>query len=123
MPIMMDAHQILSVPIRVAQCREIDVEIANGDNRAGVISLGVLLTDESGLQKRVLDLGQQPIVSTELSEFSIKSAPVTETLRFAVHQNASLRKFDAITVVVLPDIEHEFITPKIAIQEFQLFGR
>ncbi len=123
MPIMMDAHQSLAASVPIARCREIDVEVANTDNRAGIVPLSVLLSDESSLQKRSIDLGQQPIVPTELTQFAIKSAPVIETLRFAVPANARVRKFNAITVLVLPDIEHEFVTPKIAVQEFQLFAR
>jgi hypothetical protein len=120
---MMDAHQSLAAPIRIARCRKIEVEIANGDNRAGTVSLDVLLTDETSSQKRSVDLGQQPIISTEPGNFSIKSVPVFERLNFAVPANARIRKFNAITVVFIPDIKHEFVAPKIAIQEFQLFAR
>jgi len=122
-PIMMDAHQSLSASVRIARCRKIEVEIANGDNRVGTVSLGVLLTDETSSQKRSVDLGRQPIISTEPGNFSIKSAPVFEKLHFAVPANARIRKFNAITVVFIPDIKHEFVAPKIAVQEFQLFAR
>jgi hypothetical protein len=36
---------------------------------------------------------------------------------------ASLRKFDEITVMLLPDFEHSTIGPKIAIEQFELFPR
>ncbi|MFZ0743938.1 MAG: hypothetical protein WAM85_06010 [Terracidiphilus sp.] len=122
-PLVMDAHQNLSTPIRVARCREIQVEIENRDNRAGAISLGLLLADETSRHKQTLYLGQQPIVTTEPGHFSFKRSPVFETLRFSVPPNASLKKFSEITVLVLPDIEHTFVAPKIAILQFQLFPR
>jgi hypothetical protein len=53
-----------------------------------------------------LYLGQQSIVSTEPSRFSIKSAPVFETLRFSVPASTKIRKFNEITVMLLPDTEH-----------------
>ncbi len=122
-PLIMDAHQSLVVPIRTARCREIQVDIEDRDNRSGLIALGVLLGDSESPHKPDLYLGQQPIVATEPEHFSIKQGPVFETLRFGVPANGNLKKFDRITVLVLPDIEHQFISPKIAIQDFQLLPR
>jgi hypothetical protein len=83
----------------------------------------VLLTDEESSPKRTVYLGQQPIVSTEPGNFFAKTTPVYETLRFAVPADAPLRKFNEITVMFLPDIEHTFLAPKIAIEQFELFPR
>lgn len=121
--VFMDAHQELATPIPIARCREIQVEIENGDNRKGVISLGIFLQDGSSPRKQTIYLGQQTIVSSEPDQFSIKAAPVSETLHFAVPLHAKIRKFDAITVVVLPDVEHAFVGSKIAIEQFELFPR
>ena len=123
MPLIMDAHQYLSSAIRVARCREITVELANRDNRIGAISLGVLLTDGTSAKKPTLYLGEQPIMSTRSEYFSIKSAPVFETLRFPVPLGTRMQKFNEITVLILPDIEHRFEAPKIAIEQFELFPR
>lgn len=123
MPLVMDAHQYLSSSIRVARCREITVELANRDNRIGSISVGILLTDGTSAKNPTLYLGEQPIVSAESGHFSIKSAPVFETLRFSVPLDAKTQKFNEITVLILPDIEHRFEAPKIAIERFELFPR
>ncbi len=123
MPLVMDAHQALGAAIPIARCREIQVEIENRDNRTGVIALGVLLTDAASTKKPTLYLGQQPIVSTEPEHFSFKSAPVVETLRFSVPTGVKIRRFDEITVTMLPDVEHALVGPKIAIKQFQLFPR
>jgi hypothetical protein len=119
-PLMMRAHQEIPAPIPVANCREIDVEIENADNRAGIISLGLLLGDGLPGHERTAYLGQQPIVSTEPGHFYVKPSPTVETLRFIVPREFNLRKFTEITVLVLPDIEHQFVAPRIAIREFSL---
>jgi hypothetical protein len=121
--LVMYAHQKLARAIPTARCRAIEIEIENNDNSEGLISLGVLLTDESSSPKRTLYLGQETIPSTEPGHFLVKTAPSYETLRFAVPPNADLRKFDKLTVMFLPDIEHTFVAPKIAIQQFELFPR
>ncbi|HEY2472747.1 MAG TPA: hypothetical protein VGI45_33490 [Terracidiphilus sp.] len=122
-PVMMHAHQNLPAPIATAACSEIDVEIENADNRAGMVSLGLLLGNGLPGHEQTAYLGQQPIESTEPGRFYIKASPATETLRFAVPANVNLRQFAEITVVVLPDVEHMFVAPRIAIREFRLLPR
>jgi hypothetical protein len=121
--LVMNAHQKLPRAIRTAQCREIEIGIENRDNKAGLISVAVLLTDEESSPKGTLYLGQQPIVSTESERFFVKTTPTYETLRFLVPPDAPMRKFNEITVMFLPDIEHTFVAPKMAIQQFELFPR
>lgn len=122
-PVMMDAHQNLAGPVFTNRCGEIAVVIDNDDNRAGLVSLGLLLSDGLSGHERTAYIGQQPIVSTEPSHFSIKAAPVTETVRFAIPGDSKLNKFTEITVLMLPDTEHMFIAPRIAIREFRLTPR
>jgi hypothetical protein len=123
MPLVMDAHQYLSAAIPIARCREVTVELGNRDNTIGAISLGVLLTDGTSAGKPTLSLGEQPVESTQREHFSIKTTPVFETLHFHVPADARMRKFNEITVLVLPEIEHRYEAPKIAIQQFELFPR
>lgn len=122
-PLLMDAHQELPKAIPLDRCREIDVEVANRDNHTGLIALGLLLGDEASRQKPSLYLGAEPLESTQARHFSYKAAPVSETLRFAVPLDAKIRRFNEITVLVLPDIEHRFLAPKIAIEQFQILPR
>jgi hypothetical protein len=123
MPLVMDAHQTLGAAIPIARCREIQIEIENRDNRKGAIALAALLTDTASHKGTSLYLGRQPIVSTEPEHFSFKSGSVFETLHFLVPASAKMRKFDEITVMMLPDVEHALVGPKIAIKQFQLFPR
>ncbi len=119
----MDAHQSLGTAIPIARCREIQVEIENRDNIIGVVALAVLLTDGASPKEPTLYLGQQLIVSTEPEHFLFKSGSVFETLHFSVPASAKMRNFDEITVMMLPDVEHALVGPKIAIKQFQLFPR
>ena len=123
LPLVMDAHQYLSAAIPIARCREITVEIENRDNTAGAISLGVILTDGTSAKKPTLYLGEQPIVSTQPGHFAYKPRPIFETLHFSIPAHASMRKFSEITVVVLPDVEHAFDAPRLAVEQFQLYPR
>ena len=122
-PVVMEAHQTLGSAIPIARCREIQVEIENRDNRAGTIAMAVVLTEAESTEKPALYLDQKTIISTEPSHFTIKSVPVFETLRFSVPASAKVRKFNEITVMLLPDIEHALVAPKIAIRQFQLLPR
>jgi hypothetical protein len=122
-PVVMTARQSLATPIRTRRCREIEVEIEDRDNVPGPISLALLLTDEGSTQKKTLYLGQQPIMSADPGQFSFKTEPAVETLHFPVPDDPEMRQFSTITVLVLPDIQHRFVAPKIAIQQFQIFPR
>jgi len=122
-PLTMEAVQNLSSPIRLSRCREIQVTVENRDNLRGPIALGLLLTDSSAPGKPSLSLGRQPVLSSEPAQFTIKSVPADEVLCFPIPDRAKIRKFDEITVLFLPDVEHFEVGPKIAIQEFALLPR
>ena len=122
-PLVMDAHQTFGAAIPVARCREIQIQIENRDNRAGAIAMAVLLTDTVSPSRPTLYLEQQPILSTEPAHFSFKPLPVFEMLRFPIPEGASMRRFNEITVMMLPDVEHALVGPKIAIQQFKLLPR
>jgi len=61
LPLMMQAHQYLRSPIRVARCREIRVEIANRENQPGSIVVAVWLKNSSAGEGPAVYLGEQPI--------------------------------------------------------------
>jgi hypothetical protein len=123
LPVVMAAHQNLPAAIPVARCRQIDLQIENRDNVQGPVSLALFLTGARSTEPRDLYLGQQPILSTQPQFFSFKTSPVIETLHFSVPQDPAAKKFTGITVMFLPDIEHHFVAPKIAIDQFQILPR
>ena len=122
-PVVMEAHQIFPASIRAAQVGHIDIEIENRDNRPGPISLGLLLTGTDLREKRILYLGQQPIVSTLPGRFIVKTEPVIETLHFEVPAATAFPSLTGLNLLILPDIEHRFVAPKIAIRQFQFYPR
>jgi hypothetical protein len=122
MPLVMEAHQSLGTPIPIARCREIQVGILNSDSHPGAINIAVLLS-QAGAPSNQLYLGQQPVVTSQPGNLAIKSDPAEETLRFAIPASATLRSFDRITVMFLPDFANSDTGPKIAIQQFQLIPR
>jgi hypothetical protein len=122
-PLMMEAHQRLIGPVRLSRCGEIDVEIQNRDNMRGALALALLLSDSQFPNRPKLYLGRKEIETSLPGFFSYKTAPAFETLRFAIPLTASLRKFDEITVMLLPEVEHSMVGPKIAIEQFELFPR
>ena len=53
----------------------------------------------------------------------LKGSPSFEMLRFAIPEHAKIRKFDEITVTLVPDIGPSLVGPRIAIQQFQFLPR
>ncbi len=123
LPLVMEAHQNLGAQIRVARCREVQVEVMNRDNRPGTIAMGVVLTNSNLPGAPGVTLGEQPLASTEPEHFGTKTAPLIETLRFAVPSGARIRTFNEITVRLIPDSGHAKVGPRIAIRQFQLMPR
>ena len=117
-PLMMEAHQRLIAPVRLSRCRELAVEIENRDNRHASLSIGVLLGDSQQPHAATLYLGERPIQAG-----FVRNSPALETVRFVIPGHSPIRKFDEITVTLLPDQEHLLAGPKISIQRFELFPR
>ena len=123
LPVVMQAHQNLLTSVPVAQCRQIDVQIENRDNLAGRVSLALLLTNDNSVHGRTIYVGQQPIASTDPQHFTLKTEPAVETLHFVVPVSSPGQKFTGITVMLLPDVEHKFIAPRIALEQFEILPR
>lgn len=119
LPLVIQANQSLGRPIRIASCREIQVEIENRDNHPGDIDLGILLKDSSSKGKPTLYLGQQTVGRNPVTG----STPRSQTLRFSIPPHPRIRQFDEITVMLFPNYEHAFVAPKLAIQQFELIPR
>jgi hypothetical protein len=122
-PLIMEAHQTLGAAIPLACCREMQVTIENSDNAPGIIAIGALLTDSTSLGKPTFYLGQQTVLSTEPSRFTVKSSPVPEVLHFPIPDHTRIEEFDEITIVFFPDSERPYTGAKIAIKQFDLVPR
>lgn len=123
LPLMMEADQALAAPVRISRCREIQVAVANRDNRPGRIAIGMILTDSAAPGRPTLFLGRQPVLSTEPDRFTRKLVPVEETLRFALPAHPAIRRFDEITLIVYPDVSRVEVGARLAVEELQLKPR
>jgi hypothetical protein len=123
LPLIMEAHQSLGSSIDLASCRELEVDIRNGDNIPGNILLGVTLTDSRRPGKPSMLLGERAVTSSQLGHFTVKAAPVDEALRYAIPLLRPIGKFDEITVDYVPAPDRAIIGAKIAIQQFVLVPR
>ncbi len=122
-PLIMEARQRLGGAIRLARCREIQVEIENREDEPRAVALAVLLTDSTGPGKPTLHLDQQVLKTTLPDHDRLKGSASFETLRFAIPAHSKIRKFDEITVMFLSDIGPALVGPRIAIQQFQFLPR
>ncbi|HEX8813453.1 MAG TPA: hypothetical protein VF742_15800, partial [Terracidiphilus sp.] len=122
-PLMMQAHQNLAKPIRLSTVREMDVTLLNRDNDPGMLSIGVVLTDSARINKAGLNLGLQPLASTQPDHFTAKTVPVSEKLHFAIPAQSRQRRFDGITVLILPDTSRMHSGAHVAIDHFDLVPR
>lgn len=122
-PLAMQAHQTLAQPVDLRSCGALRVTLRNGDNRRGRIDLGVLLTDSTLPGKPSMDLGTQPIVSTEDEHFSLKVNPVSDELSFTMPQRRTISKFDEITVLFYPNSERVTLGARVGIRQFELVPR
>ena len=124
MPLRMEAHQNLGLPIDLDCCREIDVTVTNADNGAGRIDVALVLTDTDSPGRRAMNLGDQPVVSSESAH---GKEPVTETLKFTIPPSHSgvgpVRRFNEINVVIQPPAERARMGSRIAVEQFELVPR
>jgi hypothetical protein len=124
MPLRMEAHQNLGLPIDLDCCREIDVRVTNADNRPGRIDIALVMTNTESMGGKQLMLGDEPVVSSLSGRASgLDRQPVTETLKFAIPKTAGLRRFDEIDVIIQPSVERAKLGSRVAIEEFQLIPR
>jgi hypothetical protein len=122
-PLAAEAHQSLGSAIKLSQCREIQVEIEDRDREPGEVTMVILLSDSNSPKKPAISLGRQLVISNDPGHPNYRLSPSFKTLRFLIPDHASIRKFDEITVELIPDVEHSLMAPKLAIEQFRLFPR
>ena len=83
----------------------------------------ILLSDSNSPKKPAISLGRQLVISNDPGHPNYRLSPSFKTLRFLIPDHASIRKFDEITVELIPDVEHSLMAPKLAIEQFRLFPR
>lgn len=120
-PLVMEAHQQLGRPIRLAHCREVRMTVDNAEFAPAEISASIVVSDST--TKRTFSLGEQALTSREPVGMELTRSAHRETLRFQVPSHVTLRRFDEITVKIQPDMQHRLTAPKVGIVEFELVPR
>jgi hypothetical protein len=118
-PLRMEAVQKLSQPIDYECCTSLDVSLTDVDTESGPIHLGVLLTDTSAEGRPSVLLGFESVEGSERLVPQARGAQLDVTVRFPVPRSRRMRRFNEITVMVLPTID---LTrgSKVAIEGFTL---
>jgi hypothetical protein len=79
-PLFMEAHQKLPVPVSIACCRAIAMELRNEDRHGGILLLELILVN--GAQK--VSLGTLPVTGSRLLYSMPKGAPFAEFDEFGI---------------------------------------
>ncbi len=115
LPLIMEAHQHLGVPMQFSCCHAIQVELRNADPFATETLLELVLWDTTLLSKPRQSLGLVPVQSTPAGGLA-----TSETLTFPLPAQPRIRHFDAISVRFhRPQFRHTR-SSRIAIQAFIL---
>lgn len=117
-PLRMQGVERLTKPIDPECCAELDVALQDADAQAGAISLGVVLTDTTSRGQPAAILGFESIGSDGASLRSPRDA----TVRFPMQHARGLRRFNQITVVIMPTHAY-WRGAKVAIDGFTLQPR
>jgi hypothetical protein len=116
-PLLMEAHQQLSDPIDLNCCREMQIVFRN-DVSFGAFAVGISLTDSHSQGKLSQNLGVKYVAPRSADKPPGNTSPVEETLIFPFPKPGTIKKFDAITVILLPDAEHLTAGRKVAVERF-----
>jgi hypothetical protein len=116
-PLLMEAHQDLLDPIPLTCCSEIQVVFKN-DPAQGALQLGLSLTDSHSPNKTSPTLGIKHVALGGVEQHLESTSLIEQTLSFPFPKNAQIKKFDRITVMLLPDAKHRTIGRKVAIEKF-----
>jgi len=115
----MEAHQPLHRPMALSCCRSLRVQVKNGDNVPGKISLEVVLRDTSK-HGGTVSLGTIVLPSSAVSPMPLHRAPVEEALTFKVPAEARGKTFNEIAVRITPERGRSLAGAQVAIENFVL---
>jgi hypothetical protein len=116
-PLLMEAHQHLSNPIDLDCCRAMQIVFRN-DVSFGAFAVGISLTDSHSQGKLSQNLGVKYVAPVSADQPPGNTSPIEETLIFPFPKPGTIKKFDAITVILLPDAEHLTAGRKVAVERF-----
>jgi hypothetical protein len=115
LPLEMEAHQNLGLPIDIGNCGAIDVTLLNKEAGPEPIEVDVLLSSSSTQARHAEFLGKKVLPGG--------TSGTPQTLEFSIPQIADFDKFDAITVVFIPSREYARYGAKVSVESFTLVPR
>jgi hypothetical protein len=118
----MEAHQDLLEPIDLTCCSEIQVVFKN-DPAQGAFQVGLSLTDSHSPNKASPILGIKRVALDNVEQHVESKLPIEQTLSFPFPKTAQIKRFDRITVMLLPDAKHRTAGRKVAIERFLLIPK
>jgi len=111
--------QRLVNPIRYDCCSHLDVQLTDADSQAGASHRGVLLSDSTARDEQSVLLGFASLAGSESLTFGSRQPRLDGSVRFAFPPASRMKKFDRITVVILPTTDPA-LGSKVAIDGFTL---
>jgi len=119
-PIVMEAHQILTSSINMNCCKAMQLNLVNADNQEGKIAVEVLLSDTVAKRSSAVSLGSLVIPSSKAHFISFQRPPTNESMTFWFPHRIHSARFNEITVIVRPDWDRALAGSKVSIQSFVL---
>jgi hypothetical protein len=118
-PLLMEAHQYLPDPVDMTCCREMQIVFRN-DASLGAFAVSISLADSHSKGTPTQSLGVKFVSPspTLAGQPTLNPSPIEETLTFPFPIHAAIKKFDAITVVLLPDANQRTAGRKVAVERF-----
>jgi hypothetical protein len=115
--LLMEAHQQLSDSIDLACCREMRIVFRN-DVSLGAFAVGIVLTDSHPAGRMSENLGVKYVASSATDRGPVEASAAEQTLTFPFPKPGLIRRFDAITVVLLPDPRYLTAGRRVAVERF-----
>jgi hypothetical protein len=116
-PLLMEAHQYLADSIDMNCCREMQIVFRN-DVSFGAFAIGISLSDSHSRGKLSQNLGVKCVDLNTAGQRQGNTSAVEQTLTFPFPKRGAIKKFDAITVILLPNAKHLTAGRKVAVERF-----
>ncbi|QMV17719.1 hypothetical protein GOB94_02650 [Granulicella sp. 5B5] len=118
LPLSMEAHQFLGAPLNTATLRAIRVSLRNADDRPGLISIQLNLTNSA--TGATQSLGRIVLPSSTPRNIPLNRPAIDETLTFNIPRSHRDFTFDQLIVQIIPARERSLAGSHVAIQSFEL---
>lgn len=122
LPLLMEAHQSLGLPIQMNSFSAIRLSIKSADHIPGAIYIDIRLRNISpkGIQSQSLGAQLLPSTTHPITYASLIAQPTDELLTFHIPHSTRLHQFNEITVAIEPAKTRNLVGARVAVQSFEL---